>query len=833
MLGKIHWRFLSKKFLHFPRKLKSPKNIFITIVSVCTLCVGLVYSNCGSQISEIGQNNFIHEAGVTDDASPNLHETPESTFKVGVPAKTGETAKADAGVVDGRSTEVKDPAGVKDPIACTNRNGSPCAIVVDTGQYFSCAIVARQVQCWGDNRSGQLGQGSPGPSYSTTPLVVPKVTNVSAIAVGTHHVCIVSSGNVVCWGGNANGQVGNGTMGLNVYAPYTIPNLTGVIELVAGQNHTCALQSTGQVKCWGWNKFGQLGLGTTIPNYLTPTTIPSLTGITSIAAGELNTCALRGSQAFCWGWNDHGQVGNGVPSTLISVPYQIPTLSNTISIATGNGHSCAVTNTNEVYCWGQNQFGQATGANNPQLTPLNTGVTNATQVSTGGENSCAVKSSGDVACWGYNKWGQLGNGVFTGSNPIPQNVLNITNATQVSAGSSHTCVVNGTSPPNSVVDVQCFGQGYNGALGNGLVNDQNVPVYAFQNYSCCGWEPTSLVNAPTPRISTFNNQDSVWTGSRMIIWGGWDGTNSFGDGSAYDPVTDMWNTLNPVGAPSPRWGHTVIWAGAPINRMIVWGGTHGVVYYNDGRVYNPLTNSWMPMSTIGAPSPRYLHTAVWTGTEMIVWGGFPPASGQTGDGARYNPMTNTWTPMSSVGAPSIRNENTAIWAGAPINRMIVWGGQSLGLNSRVLSDGAMYDPNTDTWTSMSNNNAPAERRSHTSVWTGSEMIVSAGLGGPTGSTNLNSGGRFNPLLNTWSPIANSPQGGSWHTAIWTGSPINRMIEWGNGNMHSYDPSTDMWTPLCPGANSHSSHFATWTGTQMIVWGGLNPYLTNQGWIYTP
>ena len=137
MLGKIHWRFLSKKFLHFPRKLKSPKNIFITIVSVCTLCVGLVYSNCGSQISEIGQNNFIHEAGVTDDASPNLHETPESTFKVGVPAKTGETAKADAGVVDGRSTEVKDPAGVKDPIACTNRNGSPCAIVVDTGQYFS------------------------------------------------------------------------------------------------------------------------------------------------------------------------------------------------------------------------------------------------------------------------------------------------------------------------------------------------------------------------------------------------------------------------------------------------------------------------------------------------------------------------------------------------------------------------------------------------------------------------------------------------------------------------------------------------------------------------
>src|SRR5207247_568297 len=121
-------------------------------------------------------------------------------------------------------------------------------------------------------------------------------------------------------------------------------------------------------------------------------------------------------------------------------------------------------------------------------------------------------------------------------------------------------------------------------------------------------------------------------------------------------------------------------------------------------------DTWTATSTTNAPSARYDHTAVWTGTEMIVWGGGDPSS-------LWNPGTDTWASTSTVNAPSGRQFFTAVWTGS---KMIMWGGFD-GVN--FLNTGSRYDPSTDSWASTSTSNAPSEREAHTAVWTGSEMIV--------------------------------------------------------------------------------------------------------------
>src|SRR5262249_53711675 len=108
---------------------------------------------------------------------------------------------------------------------------------------------------------------------------------------------------------------------------------------------------------------------------------------------------------------------------------------------------------------------------------------------------------------------------------------------------------------------------------------------------------------------------------------------TFDTGGRYDPATDTWMATSTTGAPSARYGHTAVWT---VTEMIIWGGNTGYPSYlplNTGGRYNPATNTWVAISTDGAPSPRYLHTAVWTGTKMIVWGGAGPGSLNTG--ARY------------------------------------------------------------------------------------------------------------------------------------------------------------------------------------------------------
>ncbi len=205
-------------------------------------------------------------------------------------------------------------------------------------------------------------------------------------------------------------------------------------------------------------------------------------------------------------------------------------------------------------------------------------------------------------------------------------------------------------------------------------------------------------------------------------------------GGSYNPVTDTWQTITSVGAPMERRRHSAIWTGA---EMVIWGGLYSInnnqFYLSSGGCYNPATNTWNATSTINAPEGRVLHTAVWSGTEMIIWGG-SNGDNDLNTGGRYEPSSDTWQPTSTNNVILERWGHTAIWTGV---EMIVWGGYKGGEFWRYNFYGGRYNLNLDSWTATSTTNAPKGRTNHIAVWTDTDMIV-------WGGTSGNNGGVYTP-----------------------------------------------------------------------------------------
>jgi len=338
------------------------------------------------------------------------------------------------------------------------------------------------------------------------------------------------------------------------------------------------------------------------------------------------------------------------------------------------------------------------------------------------------------------------------------------------------------------------------------------------------WTATS--GPPDGRVG----HTAVWTGNEMIVWGGYQPANVFGTpfntGGRYNPSTDNWTTTSLTHVPIGRNGHTAVWTGS---EMIVWGGNDLHNNLNTGGRYNPSTDIWTPINTTNVPSPRSGHTAVWTGNQMIIWGGSPPVN----TGGRYNPNTDSWTATSTTNAPSSRHGHTAVWTG---NQMIVWGG--VDATSNYANTGGRYNPITNSWTPTSTTNAPDPRLSHTAVWTGTAMII---WGGDNGGSSFRTGGNYFPSTDTWvaTTMTNAPQGRSVFTAVWTG---HEMIVWGGfgaggylGTGGRYNPGANSWTATSTtnAPTGRDAHTAVWSGTEMIVWGGQTPAYVNTGGRYNP
>ena len=292
---------------------------------------------------------------------------------------------------------------------------------------------------------------------------------------------------------------------------------------------------------------------------------------------------------------------------------------------------------------------------------------------------------------------------------------------------------------------------------------------------------------------------------------------------------DTWTVTSTANAPSPRFYHTAVWTGS---EMIVWGGTDNTALNTGGR-YNPSTDSWTGVSTTNAPPARYIHTAVWNGDEMIVFGGWNGTT-DLNTGGRYNPVNDSWTATTTTNAPAGRSHYTAIWTGI---EMIVWGGHG---DEGFLNTGGRYNPSTDTWTGVSTTNAPPARFTHTAVWSGNDMII---WGGGNENGFLRSGGRYNPSTDTWTATTttHAPTARASHTAVWTGS---EMIVWGGNGIAGltiggrYNPLKDAWanTSATNAPIAREMHTAIWTGIEMMVWGGFGGspgFSLNSGGRYNP
>jgi N-acetylneuraminic acid mutarotase len=291
---------------------------------------------------------------------------------------------------------------------------------------------------------------------------------------------------------------------------------------------------------------------------------------------------------------------------------------------------------------------------------------------------------------------------------------------------------------------------------------------------------------------------------------------------------DTWDPGALDDAPTPREGHASVWTGS---QMLVWGGGGNGTYLNSGFRYDPALDAWSTMSTIGAPVPRYKPLAVWTGSELIVWGGYN-ATADLNSGGRYDPVTDSWLPTTTTGVNS-RSGATAVWTGS---EMIVWGGVSGGTLS---STGSRYNPSLDSWTPTSLVNAPSARRDHTAVWTGSRMVVWGGSSG--GSSVLDSGGRYDPAMDSWqstSVLGSVPPPRSNHAAVWTGS---HMIIWGGGGTGGptvggiYDPIGDIWSAMGSTNAPHARSYFTmvWADSRLVVWGGTDSSSNQSGGVYDP
>ncbi len=321
---------------------------------------------------------------------------------------------------DGSRTNRLKPVSVK--------NLDARAVAVAAGWGHTCILTETGgVKCWGRNKSGELGNGTN--QRSTEPVDVPGLTGIVAIAAGEYHTCAVTAqGGIKCWGSNDDGQLGDGSTETRM-EPVDVAGINGVTGIAAGAAHTCARKENGEVWCWGKNDQGQLGDGSELVSRGVPEPVSGLTGGAAVLTAKGgHTCVLSGSGNIqCWGVNKFGQLGNGTFEDQ-SAPAPVTGLEGPADIVSvGWSQTCAVLNGGKLVCWGWNfygQLGEGSTANRNHPVAVDGLDGKVIAVTGGGGHTCAIMGAGEVFCWGFNENGQLGNQATLDSN-LPVKVIGI------------------------------------------------------------------------------------------------------------------------------------------------------------------------------------------------------------------------------------------------------------------------------------------------------------------------------------------------------------------------------------------------------------------------
>jgi alpha-tubulin suppressor-like RCC1 family protein len=392
---------------------------------------------------------------------------------------------------------------------------------LSAGGLFTCALIDNgTVQCWGDDWAGQIGDGANTNNDRLIPTQVEGLEDAVFVETGDSHACAArSSGEVVCWGSNATGQIGDGSAAIRL-TPVAISSLnSGVAFITVGAAHACVITNSGGVKCWGNNKYGQLGDGTYIDR-LTPVDVVGINNpVISLSAGEYHTCAVSSIHSLvCWGYNGYGQLGN---STRNNSPYPVLETwhkSYWTSVAAGGNHTCATLNVHTAYgnvrCWGRGHKGQLGYDTNKGFYPAPMYIENGvyiwvTQLAAGEDFTCALTGETAphrVVCWGNNHDGELGDGTtidrstYARVSGLNDNVLAIT------AGVYHACAIlnDGTNPGA----VRCWGANYTGQIGDGSVANRLTATDVIG------------LSGPATAISAGGfHTCALSTGSELQCWG--------------------------------------------------------------------------------------------------------------------------------------------------------------------------------------------------------------------------------------------------------------------------------------------------------------------------
>ena len=377
---------------------------------------------------------------------------------------------------------------------------------ISAGKAHTCALVdlAGQIKCWGQGEIGQLARNATGDADVPRSLLTGGEGSealsgaVQIDAGGGHSNALMKSGKVKFWGQfhdefivyGRNGFSRRGTPShvLNVDSSL----LSGIIQVSSGQSHSCALKHSGEVKCWGWGNYGELGNGSKIQKQNPATVIAaegssdSLSGMVQISSGGKHTCALTKSGGVkCWGDGTSGQLGNGSydtissPVDVIAAEGSSDSLFGMVQISSGGDHTCALTTSQKVVCWGDRNYGQlglgVSNANSaaPVMLPSLSGIV---QISSGGKHTCALSHVGTIACWGRGDSGQLGNGVSqTSTTPVTVietqgSAVPLSGVLQIAVGDAHACALMLSG------EVKCWGSGNHGRLGDDSKAGKAYPV---------------------------------------------------------------------------------------------------------------------------------------------------------------------------------------------------------------------------------------------------------------------------------------------------------------------------------------------------------------------
>ncbi len=367
------------------------------------------------------------------------------------------------------------------------------------GWYHSCSVAQGILECWGSNLMYQLGPGFPRHGRPWPGIVENLPGPVVRFTTGYEHSCaIIDSGELWCWGSDKYGRLGDGWPREDSWDPVLVGGIDHkVIAATAGRDHTCAVDETGAAWCWGSNLWGQLGNDWVVIDNPEPMRVHGLdSGVVDIKAGSNHTCALlEEGRLLCWGIDEYGQVGDGSDNYSKGVPTQVHLLEQGVSrFAVGFEHTCAVMESGAAKCWGRDNHGQL--GDNYLLAdkdvPATVWVlTDVVDISAGAHHTCALIADSTVKCWGSNHQGQLGFIANQRNYPIRTIANSLEEAVTVQCGGYHTC---GARKDGELL---CWGQDSHGQVGNHYPKaNEPFPVYVKQMGIISGVESRSTLVVP-------------------------------------------------------------------------------------------------------------------------------------------------------------------------------------------------------------------------------------------------------------------------------------------------------------------------------------------------